>query len=799
MKKWWGRFAAGTAIAVLLIVLLATAQIAHFRYSLPNYNGTVRVSGLSAPVRILRDAHAIPHIIAKSRADALFGLGYAAAQDRLWQMCFVRRVMQGRLAEMVGPGGLKTDTFMRTLGLYRLAQQTAVRVTPQTRRLLEAYAAGVNAYLKTHKGPLPIEFTVMDVTPEPWQPDDSIAVLKYMQLSLSGNMFDEAARIALAGRLSKRQIEDLFPPAPGEPANPLPDYISLFANAKAAATAIPDSTASNNWVVSGARSVTGLPLLANDPHLQLSIPSIWFLAHLSYPGEDVVGAALPGGAGITLGRNRTSAWGMTNTGPDTQDFYLEKLAPGDATSYVTPNGTEHFQARTETIAVRFGKPVTITIRSTRHGPVLQANQPLIKGLVPKGYVLALAWTALTPDDTTIQANMDVDQAKTSADLAATMKNYISPMQNIVHAHADGDIGLILPGRVPLRDPANDSLGLIPAKGWEARYDWKGFIPTDALPRIDNPPSGQIATANNKTVPDGYPYTLTHEWAEPYRFWRIEELLARTPRHSVESFKAIQLDIQDRFARELLPLLLKAGPWPTPEARQAVAMLSKWDDTMDADRPEPLIFEAWDRALVKRLMADELGSDFKDMWGHEAIFTLRVLTNADGEARWCDDVTTKPHEDCPSRIRLSLLDALGELDASYGGDMTKWRWGTAHHALFEHLPFSQFPVLDGIFDREVEASGGAYTLRRGDFRFDADRPYAAVHGSGYRAIYDLAHPDNSLYVNSTGQSGNVFSPYYDDQISLWAHGQYYKIPTDMRTIEATAKFRLTLQPISAKAP
>ncbi len=798
MSKWWKHIAAGIAVAALLLSLGLAAGIAHFRYSLPDYDGTVRVRGLSAPVEILRDAHAIPHIIAKSRADALFGLGYAAAQDRLWQMEFTSRVMQGRLAEMVGPAGVPTDIFMRTLGLYRLAEQSVAHLKPQTRHLLEAYAAGVNAYLKTRKGPLPIEFALMGATAQPWRPADSIAILKYMQLSLSGNMLGEIARARLAGKLSRRQIEDLFPPYPGDPDSPLPAYLSLFAHARTTALPVPDITASNDWVVSGARSVTGEPLLANDPHLALSIPSIWYLAHLSFPGEDEVGAVLPGGPGITLGRNRTLAWGMTNTGPDTQDLYLEKLVPGDANAYLTPTGTARFQTHVETIAVRFGNPVTITVRDTRHGPVLPANYARIKGLLPKGYVLALAWTALTPNDNTIQAVMDIATAKNRADVNALMKNYLSPMQNMVYADTKGQIGLILASRIPLRDPANDSLGLVPAKGWDARYDWKGYIPYDQLPRIDDPPSGQIATANNKTVPPGYPYTLTRDWAEPFRYWQIDKLLTQTPRHSVATFKAIQLDIHDRFAEDLLPLLLKAGPWPTQQERQAVAMLSKWDYAMDANRPEPLIYEAWDRALVKRLIADELGSDFKAFWSHDAVFTLRVLRNVDGEARWCDDVTTKTHEDCASRIRLALGDALAELDASYGGDMTRWRWGDAHHAVFTHQPFGSFPILDGIFDREIEASGGAFTIRRANFRFSSKRPYAAVHGAGYRAIYDLAHPDNSLFVITTGESGNIFSRYYDDQIPLWAHGDYFRIPTSMGEIRAMARYRLTLQPASASA-
>jgi penicillin amidase len=359
--------------------------------------------------------------------------------------------------------------------------------------------------------------------------------------------------------------------------------------------------------------------------------------------------------------------------------------------------------------------------------------------------------------------------------------------------------MILASRVPVRDAKNDSLGLVPGRGWDARYDWKGYIPTDQLPRMDDPPSGQIATANNKTVPPDYPHELTREWDEPFRFWRIDELLRDTPRHSLASFKAIQLDTHERYADDLLPLLLKAGPWPTADAREAVALLTRWNRNMDASRPEPLIFEAWQRALIKRLFADELGDDFKANWSHHAILTLRVLQNIDGEARWCDDVTTRAHEDCATQIRLALKDAMAELRAEYGPDVASWRWGEAHHALFSHAPLGDIPVIGGLFNREVEASGGEFVLQRGAFRYASDRPYAAIHGSGYRAIYDLADLDNSLYVICTGQSGNLFSRFYDDQIALWAGGAYYRIPTSPTAVNATAKYRMTIQPVSASAP
>jgi len=794
---FWRRLAAGLVIALVFLGLIVTAEIARFRLSVPNYDRSARVAGLAAPVEILRDAHAVPHIFAKSREDAVFALGYVQAQDRLWQMVFLRAVMQARVAEIVGQEGVATDELFRSLGLYRLAEQSFAHLDPKSQRLLEAYAAGVNAYIRGHTRPLPIEFTLLQVTPEPWRPADSIATMKYMQLSLSANMYGELARAHLIGRLSRKQVEEFLPPTPGDPPNPLPDYLSMFRRAKTAELEAPDHTASDNWVVAGFRSVTGSPLLANDPHLPLSIPTIWYLVQLSWPGHDVVGGVLPGMPAVSVGRTRTFAWGMTNTGPDTQDLYLEKLAP-DGRSYLTPDGSEPFRTRREVIKVRFAKPIVVTVRETRHGPVLPESWRRIAGLVPKGYVLALSWTALTPDDRTVQANFEMNELAGGEDLDPVLKDYLSPMQNMVFADKK-HIGLILASRVPIRDPANDSLGLVPAKGWDARYDWKEYIPIDRLPRIADPPSGEIATANNKTVPPGYPYTLTREWDEPFRFWRIEALLNATRRHSLASFKAIQLDTHERYADDLLPLLLKAGPWPAADQRQATALLARWDRRMDAARPEPLIFEAWQRALVKRLFADELGDDFTANWSHHAILTLNVLRNVDGQSRWCDDIRTKVREDCPTEIKLALGDALAELKATYGADMREWRWGEAHHAVFDHLPLGDLPLIGPLFNREVEAGGGDFTLRRGGFRYASDRPYAAIHGSGYRAIYDLADPDRSLYVISTGESGNIFSPYYDDQIRLWADGKYYRVPASPEAVRASTKYHMTLQPEPVSPP
>ena len=797
MNRWLVRLSIGLAAFVALVLLLGLDFVSSFQRSLPVYDGTVQVTGLNQPVQILRDRHAVPHILATSFEDAAFGLGFVHAQDRLWQMDLSRRFIQGRLAEGLGELALDADILTRTMGLYQAAGQALEHLSPDSRRALEAYSAGVNAYIATHRGRWPIEFVLAGITPEPWTPTDSIAVLKGMAFELSGNAFREAARARLLPVLGLRGLEDFFPPFD---AAPLPGYLNdAFATTRTGQIrGVPDTTASDNWVVSGERSASGKPLLANDPHLGFTIPSFWYLAHLSFGGEDIVGGTLPGIPSIVAGRNRNVAWGMTNTGPDTQDLFLERLNPDNSRQYQTPLGMAEFETRAETIRVRFGGERRIIVRRSQHGPIVSDTNSSFGDAAPDGHELALAWTALDPDDTSMDALLALGRAKTGDDIRAAGRLFVTPMQNIVYADAEGTaghIGLMLPGRVPQRAESNDSLGLVPAPGWDGRYDWRDPIPPDAMVSVVDPPSGHISTANNKTAPDDYPYTLTREWESNYRFDRIEQLLAGSPKHSVESFKAIQTDTVDLYALELKRRLLAAGSFQG-RAADAAQLLTNWDGAMLRDRPEPLIFSAWARALAERIFGDELGANFENYWGYRDQFTLRVLDDVDDAGRWCDDRGTTDTEDCASRIRLALDDAMVELAAAYGETMSAWRWGNPHRAVHVHRPLGNFPVIGGTFNREAEMDGGAYTLLRADNAMASSRPYAAVHGAGYRAIYDLGAPDESLYVISVGQSGNVFSPHYDDLLGLWAGAQYITIPTSPAAVSSSAAHALRLEPASA---
>jgi penicillin amidase len=788
----------------LAVVLLAAAGGAYLwlHQTLPKTSGSITVTGVGAKVEIVRDRHGIPHIEASSQDDAYFALGFLHAQDRLWQMETQRRIAAGRLAEIFGPRAVEFDTMMRTLGLRRHAEAALAHLSPEARASLEAYAAGVNAFLDGAMRLLPLEFLVFGVTPERWTPVDSIAWLKVMAWDLGGSFRSELLRMALTRQgLSPQQIAEFLPPYPGDAPVALPDLAALYRDVRIdpvdLAARIPgapgNGIGSNNWVVAGERSATGRPLLANDPHLGLSAPSVWYLAHWRTPAGNAIGATLPGVPFLVLGRTDRFAWGFTNTGPDVQDLYIERIDPADPRRYLTPDGPMPFETREEVIKVRGEPDQRITVRRTRHGPVISDAYRRLAPMVDQNHVIALAWTALVDDDRTIEAGLQVMQAKNWDQFVTAFTNYVAPQQNIVYADTDGNIGFLAPGRVPIRKPENDIRGLAPSPGWDARYDWAGFIPFAELPRKLNPPGGTIATANNKIVPDGYRHHITSEWEAPFRARRIEALLSARDAHSVDSFKAMQADVTSLAVRDLLPFLLNA-PAVSARAAAALELLRQWDGQMEADRPEPLIVTAWLRQLSRLIYTDELGDVFRDAWRLRIIFLRNVLADVGGQSRWCDDVATPIRETCQQLLGQALEEALEDLVERYGSDARRWRWGEAHAARSAHRPFSGTFLLGSLFDIVVPTPGDSFTINVGqhDIR-NEEEPFVSRHAASFRAIYDLADLDRSLFIQSTGQSGNWMSPHYDDLAAAWARTEYLPMSTRPSDYEPGNAGRLTLRP------
>lgn len=807
------------SLRVLLVALLGVAALVawYVRAIEPQVAGTIALPGFERPVEIVRDGEGIPHIFATSEQDATAALGFVHAQDRLWQLEMNRRIANGRLAEIVGASGLETDRFLRTLGIRRTAEAIFANLDGETRVLLAAYARGVNAYLATRTGPLPPEFQLLQApAPEPWSPIDSIGWSLMMALDLGGNLNAELTRLRLVQRgLTMRQIAEFLPAAPGESFPDLPDYAGLYRSlapqARRAAILIEpfglglEGVGSNSWVVSGARSETGRPLLANDPHLGLSAPALWYFARLTSPSGTVIGATMPAVPSVVLGRNDRIAWGFTNTGPDVQDVYIQRIDPSDSGRYQTPDGWARFEMVREVIGVRGAPDVVLTVRLSRHGPVISdgASASATRA-VPEGHALTLQWTALSPDNLTVQAFARLNRARDWPEFLAAARHYHAPQQNMVYADVDGNIGFVAAGRVPVRKPENDLKGLFPAPGWDSRYDWSGFIPFEDLPQEFNPARGFKITANERITPAGYPHHITYEWATPHRADRIAELLAGREAHSIGSFRRIQADHRSGAVREILPLLLAAHRQgeaararPMPErVREVVAALAGFDGTMALDRAEPLLVTAWMRELARLVYADELGPDlFPALWDQRQLFMKAVLSDAGGQGAWCRGAGGAGEAStCPVLVTRALDLALADLERRFGADWRTWRWGVAHDARSEHRPFARVPGLATLFDVRVPVPGDTYTVNvnRHTIRNEAE-PFVSRHAASLRAIYDMADPERSLFMHSTGQSGLPTSRLYRNLAGRWAAVQFLPMRTRRSDIERGAIGTLTITP------
>ncbi len=766
---------------VVFVLTLAAGLYFHLRTSLPDYAGTVRIAGPQTPIDIVRDRNAIPHIFAGSLEDAMFGLGYVHAQDRLWQMEMMRRAAAGRLSEVlppaiVGTGVLNVDRTMRALGVYRRAQDSLGALSPRTRKLLEAYSAGVNAHITTHKGSFGPEFTFLQVTPELWQPADSLVWGKLMALSLDGNWRAELLRARLAKKLGEPRMLQMFPQLGDDRESTLSilgDALLKLPLDRLYRATDNDLTrkreASNEWVVAGSHTSSGKPLLANDPHLGLSAPGTWYLARLVGPDFDIRGATSPGSPAVVLGHNGHIAWGFTTTNLDSQDLFVERVDPGDPGKYVTPDGSRPFGAREEYINVRFGEQVKIRLRTTRHGPVVSDVLDPKGTEVESGHVLALSATALDPADTSAEGFLELGLARDWEQFLAATRKIVSPMQNMVYADTAGNIGLISPARVPIRRKGD---GFVPVPGWTGEYDWAGFVPFEELPRAYNPPGGIIVNANARLVPGNYRHFISREWAEPYRQRRANALLSGAGQHAVGSMIALQEDILSPDTADTLPPLLALQP-RDPRQAHAIDLLRHWNRRMIADRPEPLIYAAWLRHLQRTLYADELGEElFREYASPNVAFLVTILRD---HPEWCDDVRTPKAETCAEAMSTALDAALSELQTRYGPAMEAWRWGDAHPAAHRHALFDAVPLLRDVASIRFPADGGMHTLNRATPSFrDRREPYAAVHGAGLRAIYDFDDLDNSRFAIPLGQSGNFLSPWYANFVTGWRAFDYLRI-------------------------
>ncbi|HZT88255.1 MAG TPA: penicillin acylase family protein [Stellaceae bacterium] len=749
---------------LLLVVVLAGGFYLYLRSSLPATDGRVAVRGPRHEITIARDADGVVTISAADDADAAFGLGFAHAQDRLFQMELQRRYGAGRLAEIIGAAALGIDRQMRVLGLYRAAEAQQAHLSPELKAALEAYAAGVNAFLQSRSGALPPEFLLLRFTPEPWRPADTLVIGKLLDLQLGGNYRGELVRARLARTVSPADMAVLYPNYPKDGPTTLAELAPLYRRLPLDAlhAALPPAVgphyASNNWVVDGRHNASGKPLVANDPHLAFGAPGFWYLARLKTPQREIAGGTVAGTPFVIIGHNDRIAWGFTSTESDIEDLFIEKIDPADPARYLAPSGPLPFETRHERILVRDAAPVDIVVRQTRHGPVL--SDALAGDVVETGCVLALQTTFLGGDDTTPEALWRLDRAHDWNGFRDAVRAFVAPQLNMVYGDVDGTIGFIAPARIPIRAKGE---GWMPSPGWTGEYDWTGFIPFDRLPSATNPPSGHFVSANNKIVPDTYPYFLGRDWDLPNRAQRIEELLAATPVQSPEASAQIQADTLSILARRLVPLMARIAP-ADAAAREAVERLKRWDFRMDVDKVEPLLFTAWLRAFSHAVLFGRLGQAAADYWDLKPQVMEAVLTE---HPDWCADAKAPAAESCDARLAETLDSALSQLRRDYGADMNDWRWGRAHVAHFPNRVWDQVPLLRDLLRVSIATPGGYDTINRGPSAIRTEvRPYDQYFGAGLRIITDLAAPSEARMIAAPGQSGNPLSGHFADLLTRW---------------------------------
>jgi penicillin amidase len=852
------------AVLLVLVVVAGLGGVWTVRDSFPEYGGKVTINGLSAPVTVYHDDHGIPQVYARSTDDLFTAQGYLHAQERFWEMDFRRHLTSGRLAELFGQAQVQTDAYLRTMGWRRVAEQEWSLISPDSRRYLQAYAAGVNAYLAGHSGTeVSLEYAVLKLNNsgyqiEKWDPVDSLAWLKAMAWDLRGNMEDEVARATLlASGLTRQQVEQLYPTYPydqhrpivdtgsvvggsfqatglgtggtggggtggGAPADSIRSAAPVLKSVRAAIESLPSlvgngfpGIGSNNWVIAGSLTSTGKPILANDPHLSPSMPGIWYQMGLHCSCDfNVEGFTFSGVPGVVIGHNARIAWGFTNLNPDVTDLYLEEVR-GD--QYEVDGQWRDLQIRHETIKVAGAKAVSLTVRTTNNGPLLSDASAALRTIGAKppvdpagarldsagsgGYAVALRWTALDPGRT-MDALFALNRAGDWAQFRAAAALFEVPAQNIVYADVDGNIGYQSPGRIPVRGKGD---GRWPVPGWDSGYDWKSFIPFDALPSVHNPSRGYLASANQAVIdPRSYPYLLTNDWSYGYRSQRIMDMIdqatANGGKVSVDDVSRMQFDNRNGFAPRVVPLLLTEAASGT--AAKAIDLLRNWDFQEPADgaagsaQARSSAAAAFFNAFYRQLLAktfDELPADDKPNGGDRWWVVLGNLLGQK-DSPWWDDRSTPKVENRDDIVTAALNDAATELNKRLGGDPGAWRWGRLHTLYVQNQSFgvSGIGPVEWLFNYgPVAVSGGSSIVNATGW--DPSVGYQVDAVPSMRMIVDLSNLDGSRWVQLTGESGHAFSDHYHDQFDLWRTGQTLPMRWTEPTIRKESKSTLTLHP------
>ena len=808
------RRSTGTRVVLWLLLILAmlTAGAVGYAYfvaraALPQLDGTIRVKGLSAAVKVTRDGHGVPAIEATTLEDLFFTQGFVTAQDRLWQMDIMRRFAGGELSEILGEDTLKIDREQRILGLRAAARKSLQLASPRDRSYFDAYARGVNAFIASHASGIPIEFRILKYRPKPWQSEDSIVIANQMVKDLNYYTFgDMLAREKVLAKLGPELTADLYvnrswhdrPPTvmredlndqlnQGDtsdeddeddgPDNSVTRQRSTGTEIWAQHT--PEAVnGSNDWVVSGAHTVSGKPLLSNDMHLGHQMPNLWYEAHLKSGNLDVAGVTLPGMPYVIVGHNQRIAWGFTNVGPTVADAFIENFNAQGA--YETPQGWQQPEHRREVIHVKNQSDVTLDVKSTRHGPIITDILP------GETRQVALRWTMY---DGLHMVFFDVDTAQNWDEFRKAFSQLDAPGQNVVYADVDGNIGYQTTGRVPIRGSGNGSL---PVSGADDAHEWTGYIPFEKLPSIYNPPSGVIATANGRITPDEYPYSISAHWEAPWRTERIYHVLETGRKFAASDMLALENDIHsenDLFAAERFVYAIDHAAKPSARAKQATELMRNWDGRMVASSAAPTIAVRSAQELTRLLLEPHLGPaphDPKEQgstlswktysWQMRTVWLQNVLLHQ--PKRWLPEKYPNYNELLAAAVEAAVNDA------SAPQDLASWRWGGMNTVEIDHpvlgkIPFVRRWAAPGL----KEQSGSGYTVKA----------VTHHHGPSERFTANLADLDQSTLNTVTGQGGNFLSPFYMDQWKAWYEGSTFQLPFTSHAVEASSAHRLVLEP------
>jgi penicillin amidase len=755
------------------------------RAAIAQTSGRIELNGLSRPVEVIRDTWGVAHIYAQTTEDLFFAQGFVAAQDRLWQMEIWRRTGEGKLAEILGPRAVERDKFARLCRYRGNMEAEWQSYAPDAKQIIESFVRGVNAFIETSHDHLPVEFQITGIKPELWTPE--VCLTRMAGYVMTGNASREVLRAQLVRRLGTKKTDELLETQPFKKLV-VPDGLDLTgidnkvlgaASAASAPVNFAATEGSNNWVVDGTLTATGKPMLANDPHRPVILPSLRYMVHLNGPGWNVIGAGEPTLPGVAAGHNERVGFGFTIVGIDQQDLYVEEINPENATEYRYKGKWERMRIEREQITVKDKQqPVEVELKFTQHGPVIYED-------AQRHRAYALKWIGLEPGSAGYLASLSLNRAKNWQEFLKALERWKVPSENLVYADVDGNIGWQVAGSAPIRRGWS---GLLPVPGSSGQYEWDGYLPLDQLPRAYNPARHFVATANHKIIPEGYNHEINFDWPSPTRYLRIEEVLSKGGKFTIADFGRLQHDETSLQARELVPLL-KGLKIDDSSLNQALDMLINWDFVLSKDSAAAAIYEAWNQKLVSNFASLIVPSEAKALVTGQLVSNKMIGAFKNPNAR---TFGSTPEAKRDALLIKSLAEGVSELRSQLGPDMKNWRWGAFHVAEFKH-PLSTSDVMRAVFDLKPVARGGdANTVNA-----TGGSGFRQSHGASFREILDLSNWDNSVAINVPGQSGQPTSTHYADLLPLWAEGKYFPMLFSRESVEKHAAATLMLMPVGRK--